>query len=138
MILYYKYRLLLYFGGYGMIKLNNKGFTLFELLGCLIILGIIFGIGLYSARGTLATADTMMNKISENEIYETVKLYIVEYPQSWYDGYEEYACVSVDELVDYGYFDRNEVIDYFGKDIRIVRDNSTKVINKIEFVDVCE
>jgi len=121
-----------------MVKLNSEGFTLFELLGCLIILGIILSIGLYSARGTLATTDTIMNKISKNDIYDAAGLYVIEYPKSWYSGYEEYTCVSVEELVDYGYFDTDEVIDYLGKNIKIVRDSSTKVINKTEFVDVCE
>ena len=36
--------------------MNRKGFSLVELLGCLAIMGIILCIGLYSAKGTLATS----------------------------------------------------------------------------------
>ena len=36
--------------------MNRKGFSLVELLGCLAIMGMILCIGLYSAKGTLATS----------------------------------------------------------------------------------
>ena len=58
--------------------MNNKGFTLVELLGCLVLLGFVLGIGLYSARGTLSTTLTTLDQVSENEIYDSAEIYLME------------------------------------------------------------
>lgn len=118
--------------------MNNKGFSLIELLGSLIILGVILGIGLYTARGTLATTVSILNNVSENEIYDASKLYVVENSVEWIDNVEEYACLTVLELVDAGYFDNNEVDFYKNNKIKLIRDKNTKVINDIKLVDICE
>ena len=118
--------------------MNNKGFGLIELLGCLVILGLIFGIGLYSARGTLSTTLTTLDQVSENEIYDTVEIYLMENGGRWINDSEEYSCVSIDRLVDMGYFEREEVSSYIDKFVKVVRDSNTKVINSTKLVDVCE
>lgn len=118
--------------------MNSKGFTLIELLGSLILLGVILGIGLYSIRGTFSTTFTTLNQVSENEIYDTAEFYLMENGGRWIDDGYEYACVSVDSLVDMGYFDYDEVINYKSKFVRVVRDSITKVVNDRELVDNCE
>ena len=118
--------------------MNNKGFTLVELLGSLVMLGLILGIGLYSARGTLSTTMTTLNNVSMNELYDTAEIYVIENNNTWFNNLEEYTCVMVDELVDKGYFDEDDVSSYKGKFIRIVRDNVTKTISSRKLVDVCE
>ena len=118
--------------------MNNKGFGLIELLGCLVILGLIFGIGLYSARGTLSTSLTTLDQVSENEIYDMAEIYIMENNVSWINNDIEYTCIDIDRLVDMGYFEREEVSSYIDKFVKVVRDSSTKVINSIKLVDVCE
>ena len=118
--------------------MNNKGFGLIELLGCLVILGLIFGIGLYSARGTLSTSLTTLDQVSENEIYDMAKIYIMENNVSWINNDIEYTCIDIDRFVDMGYFEREEVSSYIDKFVKVVRDSSTKVINSTKLVDVCE
>ena len=118
--------------------MNNKGFSLIELLGSLIILGVILGIGLYSARGTLGALDDSMNQVSENEIYDAASLYVIENPIRWINDGEEYTCFDILELVDYGYFEQDEIEKYYNNSIRIVRNGNTKVIENITFVDSCE
>ena len=118
--------------------MNNKGFGLIELLGCLVILGLIFGIGLYSARGTLSTSLTTLDQVSENEIYDMAEIYIMENNVSWINNDIEYTCIDIDRLVDMGYFEREEVSSYIDKFVKVVRDSSTKVINSTKLVDVCE
>ena len=117
--------------------MNNKGFGLIELLGCLVILGLIFGIGLYSARGTLSTSLTL-DQVSENEIYDMAEIYIMENNVSWINNDIEYTCIDIDRLVDMGYFKSDEVSGYIDKFVKVVRDSSTKVINSTKLVDVCE
>lgn len=118
--------------------MNRKGFSLIELLGCLLLLGIILCIGLYSTRGTLATALSTLTDVSKNEIYDAAKMYVLEYDANWIDDGEEYTCLTVKQLVDSGYFDDDEVTIYKDSKIKIVRDTKNKVISSVKMVDVCE
>jgi len=118
--------------------MNNKGFTLFELLGCLVILAVILGIGLYTTRGTLATTLSTLTDVSRNEIFDASKMYILENKTTWFNNGEEYTCLTVDNLVDAGYFESGEVTTYKNDIIKIVRDSKTRVVEKIEFVSECE
>ena len=56
----------------------------------------------------------------------------------WINGSEEYSCVSIDQLVDMGYFKMDEVSSYKDKFVKVVRDSNTKVINSKKLVDICE
>lgn len=120
------------------IYLNRKGFTLFELLASLIVLGVILGVGFYLARGTLATTVDAMNGVGEREVYDAAELYVLENNVSWINDGDEYTCLMVDQLVDMGYFDNGEVSDYQDRKIKVVRNSVSKVISDIKFVDVCE
>lgn len=117
--------------------MNRKGFTLFELLGCLVILAVILGIGLYSTRGTLATTLSTLTDVSRKEIYDAAKTYILENKITWTNDGEEYTCLPVDNLVDAGYFEESEVTTYKNNIIRIVRDAKTRVVDEIELVSEC-
>lgn len=120
------------------IYLNRKGFTLFELLASLIVLGVILGVGFYLARGTLATTVDAMNGVGEREVYDAAELYVLENNVSWINDGDEYTCLMVDQLVDMGYFDSGEVSDYQDRKIKVVRNSVSKVISDVKFVDVCE
>lgn len=118
--------------------MNNKGFSLIELLGCLVLLAVILGIGLYSAKGTLSTTLTTLDSVSENEVYSVTEAYIMENQISWINNGEEYTCLTTNNLVDDGYFESKEVELYKTKKIKVVRDSVTKVISSIKLVEVCE
>jgi len=118
--------------------MNNKGFTLVELLGCLVIIALILGIGLYTTRGTLSTAKTSLDSVSENEIYDASKMYAVENLVVWSEGDNQYACVAIENLVNMGYFSETEMTSYKDKFVKLVRDANTKVVNDAFIVDVCE
>ena len=118
--------------------MNNKGFTLVELLGCLVLLVTILSIGLYSARGTLARTFSVLDTVSEEEVYNASEMYVLEYDVKWNNGEEEYVCLTFRDLVDRGYFNINEVNQDIDEDIKVTRDSETKVVNKVEIVDVCE
>ena len=118
--------------------MNRKGFSLIELLGCILLLGVVLCIGLYSTRGTLARSFSTLNQISEKEIYNTSEMYVLENNVKWSNGNIEYTCLSVRDLVDKGYFDYSNVEEYIDKDIKVIRDNVTKVISSVNIVDVCE
>lgn len=119
--------------------MNKKGFTLVELLGCLLLLAVILCIGLYSARGTLATALSTLTDVSENEIYDTAKIYVLENGVTWINvGEEEYTCLTVKELVDKGYLETGKVNTYNNDYIKVIRKSDTKSILHVELLDSCE
>ena len=118
--------------------MNKKGFTLVELLACLALLGVILGIGLFVTRGTLATTLSTLTDASVREIYDSASVYVLENKITWIKNSEEYACVTVNNLVEKGYFEEGEVISYKDKIIKVERDMDAKTINSVRFVDVCE
>lgn len=118
-------------------KLNNKGFSLVELLGCFVILTLILLVGLYSARGTLATTFSNLTGISENEIYDASEMYVMENQVTWINGDGEYTCLTVEQLVEDGYFNYDEVVEYKDRKIKIIRNSNTKVVSQVSLVDNC-
>lgn len=118
--------------------MNRKGFSLIELLGCLVLLAIIMCIGLYSARGTLATTLSTLNDVSTGEISDAAINYVLENSTTWINSNdEEYTCLTVDELVDGGYFKDEDVKSYKDKQIKVIRDSKIKTINSSRLVDEC-
>ena len=112
---------------------DNKGFTLIEVLAVLVILSIaimaVFGL----FRGTFSMADNDMNKINDNNIFEAAKLYVMENGNNFNDN--GYVCVNISDLVSYGYL---KMDSYENKIIKVSRNNTTMVINSVEYVTVCE
>lgn len=117
--------------------MNRKGYTLIELLGCLVLLAVILCIGLYSSRGTLATTLSTLTNVSENEIYDAAETYVLENKMSWINNGEEYACLTVYNLVDAGYFETDEVTEYKDDMIKVVRDSKTRVVSSVKIVEEC-
>ena len=119
--------------------MNRKGFTLIEMLGCLALLGLVLGIGLYVTRDTLSTSLSTLTSVSDNQIKEAATLYVSEIRMTWInESNEEYTCLTIKELVDAGYFDLEDVMDYKDDYVRISRTPKTKVIEKIQILDECE
>lgn len=117
--------------------MNRKGFTLIEFLGCMALLGVILGIGLYMTRGTLSTALSTLTDVSVSQIYSATDTYIIENQTSWINEEEEYTCIKVKQLVDAGYFDNDEVINYKNESVKVVRDAITKVTKSMTLVNAC-
>ena len=118
--------------------MNNKGFTLIELLGCFVLVAIVFGVGIYFTSGTLSTALTTVDMVSENEIYSASKTYVLENNTRWkIENDLEYACVSIFDLVESGYFESEEVSEYVSDFAKVFRNNNTKVIDNVKIVKEC-
>ena len=119
--------------------MNNKGFSLIEMLGCLALLGLVLCISLFINRKTLATSLSTLDNVSSNEIYKASESYVMEQKINWINyNNEEYTCLTVKELVDYGYLRDNKVSDYKDEIVKVTRNPMTKTINGVNFVDICE
>lgn len=115
--------------------MKKNGFTLVELLVSLALLGVVLLMGIYATRDSLATSLTGFRNVSDNEIFTAARNYVIGEDVSLKKGY---ACVYVKTLVDYGYLDVVNSDDINNKMVKVSRNRTTKVIDKIEFVSVCE
>ena len=116
--------------------MNKRGFTLIEMLGCIALLGIVLCLGLYVSKENLSTSLLRLRKVSDNEVYESARNYVVEKNVSFNES--GYACVKVSELVEYGYLAQMNDKKTEGKIVKVIRDNHTKVITNVNYVDLCE
>ena len=112
--------------------MNNKGFTLVELLATLVIIGIVFGISLFILKGTQAKVITDVNEVSDGQIFTSAETYVLERNLSF--NRSNYVCVSVQELIDYGYIKNTSEPERI---IKLIRNNETKTIETIKYVDSC-
>ena len=114
--------------------MDNKGFTLVELLVSLVLIGIFSLVIVYFVHGTLSTTMTQIDSISDNQIYEASKSYVIE--NNMFKGSDS-VCITVQNLIDYGYLDNTISDELKGKKILITR-NSNSVIQSVEYVVDCE
>ena len=112
--------------------MNNKGFTLTELLAVVAIMGVILGITIYMTKGTTATSLTQIEEASDNQIFDSARAYIMETNKAF--NSDGYVCVLMQELVDYGYVKNTSDMDAI---IKITRNRETKVIEEIKYVNSC-
>ena len=112
--------------------MNNKGFTLIEMLSAVMIIAIILGVAFYLIRGTTATTLTQMEEVSDTQIFEAAKAYVTEVNKSFNN--EGYTCINLQELIDYGYL---KSVNDSDKIIKLIRNKETKVIEEIKYVMNC-
>ena len=85
--------------------MNKKGFTLIEMLACLALLGIILTIGILVSKDTLATTMTQLSNVSDSEVYQAVRYYVVEENTNFNN--QGYTCVTLKDVIDMGYLKGN-------------------------------
>ncbi len=81
----------------------NKGFTLIELLAVIIVLSVIATITLFATGAILKDAKDSLSDAQKTRLIEAAKLYYLE------NSDIEYVCVQ--ELIDSGYIDVDQVLD---------------------------
>lgn len=122
---------------------NNKGFTLVELLATIALLAVITTIVIYSATSVVKNTKENSYKVTINNIQNNANSYVLEELGSsmWLDvsgvsGKLQYQCVTVQNLIDAGYF-KSDVLESFVAENRPVlatdniyleRDVDTKTI----------
>ncbi len=129
-------------------KSKDQGFTLIELLATIVVLALVVGISIYSAITYINSSKEKNYLATKNNLESNAKNYLTEnsnrlfYITESNDSSVEYQCLTVKNLIDYGYF-KNDVLDsYIEKDrkvsendyIYIERDISTKAITKHEYI----
>ena len=90
--------------------MNKKGFTLVELLGVIVIIGLVIGGSIFGIIGLIKNSKDEATIISESSIKKTASIYSAEKNEDdgyWTEmtrkGYEgKYFCVTVEELINKG------------------------------------
>ena len=127
---------------------KEKGFTLIELLATIVILAIVSGLVVYVAINTINNSKENSYKVTINNIEHKVGNYLIEnsdrlfYVSNNDNTNKEYQCITVQALVDSGYFDNNVVESKVDKDrnvslddyVYIARDVNTKTVVEIKYL----
>lgn len=82
-------------------KINNKGFTLVELLATMVILGIITGISMPLLRNVMARREYKKYDTYQESLIYASKLYVDSYKEDLF-GYSKSGCAYIDlkDLID--------------------------------------
>ena len=95
---------------------TKKGFTLVELLTVIVVITLISGIGIITYLKTINNSKSKATLLAINNIKEAAYLYSKEGTDEieWVNSYDQYgkesgkyACVSVQQLINKGYFKDN-------------------------------
>ena len=93
---------------------NKLGFTLTELLASIIVLAIICSITIYTAVNVIKSSKEKSYEVTKNEIKSNTNQYLLENNDRLVflpinTDNSEYQCITVQNLIDYGYLDNNVV-----------------------------
>lgn len=115
---------------------KKKGFTLIELLGVIAILAIIFTIGTYFATNIINSSKEKSYKITINNIENHASNYMLENNDKIFyiaTNYEdsndnkventEYQCITIQNLIEYGYFKSDILNSDVSKDRKVLKDD---------------
>ena len=109
-------------------EINNKGFTLVELIATVVLLSLVMGIGAFAITEVIKSAKEKDYQLLIENINNAVELYYqeckfasneyIDCPDKEGDGY---FITTLGDLVDYGFLKANGRIDDDGGDINKVK-----------------
>ena len=127
---------------------KKRGFTLIELLATILVLSLIIGIVVYVSLNVINNAKEKTYKVTIKNIEQNADSYLMENSNRLFFLTNnqldyEYQCVTVENLVDYGYLNNDIAESNVSKDdkvnitdyIYIERDIKTKAVTKSEYVN---
>ena len=129
--------------------LNNKGFTLIEVLATIFVVSLIFGVGFYFVTKTINDSKEKTKLISLSNIKSAALLYAKEYLDEvpWREEKDQSgnftgnytACILVSDLIDVGFLDEEKVRGIVKEKNIILKKNSngTIVEEKLDDSDMC-
>ena len=96
-------------------KNNRKGFTLVELLAVIMILSIISVVTIAITNGSIGNAKEKSYQVTINNIEKAASGYLtersneIEFIPLSEGSSQEFQCVTIQQLMDLGYFDKDEL-----------------------------
>ena len=96
--------------------MNNRGFTLIEVLAILVILSVIMGLAIPAFTSTMESSKNKNEMLYRDKLVDAAELYVADYKYGIYKnsvGSDQYF-ISTDELLSKGYISSSEVKDNIG------------------------
>ena len=127
-------------------KLDNRGFTLVELLATLAVLSLVSTIVIYVAINVVNSAKDKSYLVTRNNVEKAAISYLEENNDKInfisYKDVKEYQCVTVQDLIDLSYFDKDVLNSKISKDkvldsndyIYVERDKTSKTIKNSKLI----
>lgn len=94
--------------------MNNKGFSLIELLTVISLLGVILTVTLFSVNKSVKESENKISEIQIGKIEEAAEVYYLKEGVNTTDNETEH-CVNLSYLIEYGYLDNSNIIDAYNK-----------------------
>lgn len=126
-------------------KKREKGFTLIELLATIAILTLLMSIVAYISINVIDNSKEKSNKVTQETIRRTANMYALEFKQSsdyWYpieNTENEYACTTIQMLINKGYLKNNLEDAQTGNSIKpdtFVKITRNKITKRNETVEL--
>lgn len=119
-------------------RLNNKGFTLVELLAVLVILIAIMSIAIPSISSSLERSKSKQNEARKKVLESAAELYVTDHKNKITSS----CCLDLEKLVEEKYVDEDAIKDadgnQFSGGISYDKDNNTyKYVNIDSCIPVC-
>ena len=91
--------------------MNNKGFTLIEVLAVLVILSIIMGLALPAFTSTMERSKKKNDILYKEKVLAAAELYVADYKYEMYarKGEATQCLIRIEDLLRNGYFLPSEV-----------------------------
>ena len=118
-------------------RLNNKGFSLIEILSVILILSIILAIAIPDTTYSIKKGEDKISSINDEVILSAANIYVEEFQDelNWYmDNNLKIAYFSTYKLEEKGYLTNDNLKSYRGKYIKVMRHNG---LNSYYFTDTC-
>lgn len=119
-------------------KLNNKGFTLIEVLMVVTILSIVLAITIPNTTYSIKTSENRLSIINNETIKKAINLYTIEFNDDliWQkENNKKSTCFSFNILYTKGYLKNNNSLEeYNNKSIKVYQDNG---VNSYFLVENC-
>ena len=131
-------------------KLSNKGFTLIELLAVIAMISLVSSISIYFASDVIRKSREKSYEVTVRNIESKASNYLVENGNRLFylsnGSNKEYQCITVKNLVDYGYLsndvtkskvsdNQNVKLDDY---IYVERDEKNKTVEKSNYIYVSD
>ena len=109
-------------------KGSNNGFTLIELLATIAILSMVTTLVLYVSLNVVRDTKDKSYEVTINNIQKQASSYVVEENNNvlWFTGVTDdyqYQCMTVQNLIDAGYFKGDILNSYVAEDVKVNSNN---------------